>query len=115
MKPAWQRICARDGIAPEMARRRLDAAAAAKMSVRAAADFVIENDGTLQQMQQRCNALLTALRKEAYGETSERKISANALCWHHPRRKWLFCGCVLVLLALLLAAITLLNRLAAIP
>ena len=23
-----------------------------------------------------------------------RKISANALCWHHPRRKWLFCGCV---------------------
>lgn len=41
--------------------------------LRAAADFVIENDGTLQQMQQRCNALLTALRKEAYGETSDEK------------------------------------------
>ena len=49
-----QRICARDGL-------------------RAAADFVIEDDGTLQQMQQRCNALLTALRKEAYGETSDEK------------------------------------------
>ena len=35
--------------------------------------FQIENDGTLQQMQQRCNALLTALRKEAYGETSDEK------------------------------------------
>ena len=88
-----QRICARDGIAPEMARRRLDAQLPENV-LRAAADFVIENDGTLQQMQQRCNALLTALRKEAYGETSDGKISANALCWHHPRRKWLFCGCV---------------------
>ena len=67
-----QRICARDGIAPEMARRRLDAQLPENV-VRAAADFVIENDGTLQQMQQRCNALLTALRKEAYGETSDEK------------------------------------------
>ena len=67
-----QRICARDGIAPEMARRRLDAQLPENV-LRAAADFVIENDGTLQQMQQRCNALLTALRKEAYGETSDEK------------------------------------------
>ena len=67
-----QRICARDGIAPEMARRRLNAQLPENV-LRAAADFVIENDGTLQQMQQRCNALLTALRKEAYGETSDEK------------------------------------------
>lgn len=67
-----QRICARDGIAPKMARRRLDAQLPENV-LRAAADFVIENDGTLQQMQQRCNALLTALRKEAYGETSDEK------------------------------------------
>ena len=59
-------------IAPEMARRRLDAQLPENV-LRAAADFVIENDGTLQQMQQRCNALLTALRKEAYGETSDEK------------------------------------------
>ena len=67
-----QRICTRDGITPEMARRRLDAQLPENV-LRAAADFVIENDGTLQQMQQRCNALLTALRKEAYGETSDEK------------------------------------------
>ena len=66
-----QRICARDGIAPEMARRRLDAQLPENV-LRAAADFVIENDGTLQQM--------VILR----------------VC--------------MVLLALLLAAITLLNR-----
>ena len=54
------------------ARRRLDAQLPENV-LRAAADFVIENDGTLQQMQQRCNALLTALRKEAYGETSDEK------------------------------------------
>ena len=71
-KRCVQRICARDGIAPEMARRRLDAQLPENV-LRAAADFVIENDGTLQQMQQRCNALLTALRKEAYGETSDEK------------------------------------------
>ena len=53
-------------------RRRLDAQLPENV-LRAATDFVIENDGTLQQMQQRCNALLTALRKEAYGETSDEK------------------------------------------
>ena len=44
-----QRICARDGIAPEMARRRLDAQLPENV-LRAAADFVIENDGTLQRL-----------------------------------------------------------------
>ena len=56
----------------KLARRRLDAQLPETV-LRAAADFVIEIDGTLQQMQQRCNALLTALRKEAYGETSDEK------------------------------------------
>lgn len=67
-----QRICARMALL-----RKWRAAAwtlsCPKMSCVPAADFVIENDGTLQQMQQRCNALLTALRKEAYGETSDEK------------------------------------------
>ena len=71
LKRGAARVTAID-IAPEMARRRLDAQLPENV-LRAAADFVIENDGTLQQMQQRCNALLTALRKEAYGETSDEK------------------------------------------
>ena len=65
-------VCQEGRALPEMARRRLDAQLPENV-LRAAADFVIENDGTLQQMQQRCNALLTALRKEAYGETSDEK------------------------------------------
>ena len=104
-----QRICARDGIAPEMARRRLDAQLPENV-LRAAADFVIENDGTLQQMQQRCNALLTALRKEAYGETSERKSKRKRSVLAPSRRKVVILRVCMVLLALLLAAITLLNR-----
>lgn len=67
-----QRICARDGISPEMARRRLDAQLP-ESTLRAAADVIIENDGTLQQMQQRCYALLESLRKEAYGKESTQK------------------------------------------
>ena len=88
-----QRICARDGIALEMARRRLDAQLPENV-LRAAADFVIENDGTLQQMQQRCNAPVDCPAEGGLWRNVRRKISANALCWHHPRRKWLFCGCV---------------------
>lgn len=67
-----QRICARDGISPEMARRRLDAQLP-ESTLRAAADVIIENDGTLQQMQQRCRVLLENLRKEAYGKESTQK------------------------------------------
>lgn len=59
------RICARDGISAEMARRRLDAQVPEE-TLRQAADFCIENNGTVQQMQERCRALLETLRKEAY-------------------------------------------------
>lgn len=62
-----QRICARDGISPEMARRRLDAQLP-ETTLWEAADFVIENNGTISQMEQQCQALLDALRKEAYGQ-----------------------------------------------
>lgn len=63
-----QRICNRDGISPEMARRRLDAQTP-ENALRAAADHLIENDGTPEQLIQRCSAVLDALQKEAYGKT----------------------------------------------
>lgn len=61
-----QRICARDGISPAMARRRLDAQLPEK-TLREVCGFVIENNGTLPEMEEQCRALLEALRKEAYG------------------------------------------------
>ena len=60
-----QRICARDGIAPEMARRRLDAQTPLEQ-LRAAATVEIVNDGTPQQLQRRIRDLLQALRKEEH-------------------------------------------------
>lgn len=88
-----QRICARDGIAPEMARRRLDAQLPENV-LRAAADFVIENDGTLQQMQQRCNALLTAPAEGGFMAERQTKNKRKRSVLAPSRRKWLFCGCV---------------------
>ena len=61
-----QRICARDGIAPEMARRRLDAQTPLEQ-LRAAATVEIANDGTPQQLQTRIRELLQTLRKEEHG------------------------------------------------
>ena len=61
-----QRICARDGIAPEMARRRLDAQTPLEQ-LRAAATIEIANDGTPQQLQTRIRELLQTLRKEEHG------------------------------------------------
>ena len=61
-----QRICARDGISPAMARRRLDAQLPEK-TLREVCGLVIENNGTLPEMEEQCRALLEALRKEAYG------------------------------------------------
>lgn len=61
-----QRICARDGIAPEMARRRLDAQTPLEQ-LRAAATVEIVNDGTPQQLQTRIRELLQTLRKEEHG------------------------------------------------
>ncbi len=60
-----QRICARDGIAPKMARRRLDAQTPLEQ-LRAAATVEIVNDGTPQQLQRRIRDLLQALRKEEH-------------------------------------------------
>lgn len=61
-----QRICARDGIAPGMARRRLDAQTPLEQ-LRAAATVEIANDGTPQQLQMRIRELLQTLRKEEHG------------------------------------------------
>lgn len=61
-----QRICARDGIAPEMARRRLDAQTPLE-TLRAAATAEIVNDGTAQQLEAKIGAFLQALEKEAHG------------------------------------------------
>ena len=56
------RICRRDGISPEMARRRLDAQTPERTLLEAA-DYVIHNNGTLADLEQQCRALLQDLRK----------------------------------------------------
>lgn len=61
-----QRICARDGIAPEMARRRLDAQTPLE-TLRAAATHEVVNDGTAEELAARMQAVLHQLRKEDHG------------------------------------------------
>lgn len=61
-----QRICARDGISQEMARRRLDAQAPLD-TLRAAATAEIINDGTTQQLETKVKAYLISLGKEEHG------------------------------------------------
>lgn len=61
-----QRICARDGIAPEMARRRLDAQTSLE-TLRAAATVEIVNDGTTQQLESKVRELLQSLGREEHG------------------------------------------------
>lgn len=58
------RICARDGIEPAMARRRLDAQTS-EQTLRDAADFVLENDSTPACLEERASALLHRLEQEA--------------------------------------------------
>lgn len=60
-----QRICARDGIAPAMARRRLDAQTPLE-TLRAAATEEIVNDGPLSQLEDKIKAFLHSLRKEEH-------------------------------------------------
>lgn len=59
------RICARDKISAEMARRRLDAQMPEEMLC-AAADYLIHNDGSLADLELQCRRVLDSLRKEAY-------------------------------------------------
>ncbi len=62
------RITARDGVSPQAARRRLDAQLP-EGRLRAAADHVIENDGTLESLRAKAAAVLRAVQ----GETNERE------------------------------------------
>lgn len=57
------RICARDGIAPDMACRRLDAQTP-EQTLRDAADFVLENNDTAECLQKKAVALLQRLEQE---------------------------------------------------
>lgn len=61
-----ERICARDGIAPEMARRRLDAQTPLE-TLHAAATTEIVNDGTTQELETRIKAYLQSLGREEHG------------------------------------------------
>lgn len=60
-----QRICRRDGIAPEMAARRLNAQLPEE-ALRAKADYILENNQTPAQLLQQAAHVLTLLRKEAH-------------------------------------------------
>lgn len=57
------RICARDGIEPAMARRRLDAQTS-EQTLRDAADYVLENDSSPERLEERALALLHRLERE---------------------------------------------------
>ena len=57
------RIVARDGIRPEMARRRLDAQLP-EAALAARADFVLANDGTQEQLRRQAGALAARLLAE---------------------------------------------------
>lgn len=69
------RICARDGISAEMARRRLDAQMP-EQKLCAAADYRIHNDGSLAELELQCRRVLDSLRKEAH-ETSTTDLSES--------------------------------------
>lgn len=64
LKASVARICARDCITPEMARRRLDAQMPEQELLRWA-DYEIRNDGTLEQLKARTMQVLTALRGDS--------------------------------------------------
>ena len=58
-----ERIVARDGIRPEMARRRLDAQLP-EAALAARADFLLANDGTQEQLRRQAGALAACLLAE---------------------------------------------------
>ena len=58
-----ERIVARDGIRPEMARRRLDAQLP-EAALAARADFLLANDGTQEQLRRQAGALAARLLAE---------------------------------------------------
>lgn len=62
-----QRICERDGITPEMARRRLDAQMPLEV-LRAHANYELINDGAPEELFSKSAALLHTLEQEAYGK-----------------------------------------------
>ena len=59
------RICARDGIAPEMARRRLDAQLSLER-LRTGATAELVNDGTPEQLRRKLQSILHGLEKEEH-------------------------------------------------
>lgn len=61
-KQSVRRICARDGLTLDEARSRLGAQLP-ESALRAAADYVLENNGTLAQLQSKAAALLETLRR----------------------------------------------------
>ncbi len=61
LESSVQRICQRDGISPEMARRRLDAQPS-EAWLRTRADYVLENDADLPTLRQRADAALIFLQ-----------------------------------------------------
>ncbi len=58
------RICARDGISPEMARRRLDAQMPERRLIEKA-DHLLQNDSTQQELRQKTQHLFEILWEEA--------------------------------------------------
>lgn len=60
------RICARDGISPAMAMRRLDAQPTEEY-LQSRANYLLCNDGTAAQLQEKAQALYAALLEEAHG------------------------------------------------
>ena len=61
-----ERIVQRDGISPEMARRRLDAQLP-ESQLAARADILLHNDGTKEQLHRKAQALAARLLAEAKG------------------------------------------------
>lgn len=64
------RICARDGIVPEMARRRLDAQTPLE-TLRAAATAELVNDGTPDELRAKLQSILHGLEKEGICQEQE--------------------------------------------
>ena len=64
---ACQRICARDGISPEAAQRRLDAQTPLPV-LEAAADYIIDNDRDPEALRQRALEVLEQIVREVADE-----------------------------------------------
>ena len=69
------RICARDGIAPEMARRRLDAQPPLE-TLRAAATAELVNDSTPDALREKLRSVLNGLEKEGTCQKPKSEIEA---------------------------------------